>query len=219
MIKLEKSEIPTVLKDNADKWLSELQSAIALGDKKAMEYRTSRYNHPKIKEAVVQETNGKCAYCEADVVATSHGDIEHIFPKSLDRTKTFEWSNLGFACEKCNQNKSNKDPNSEKIIDPYQVDPRRYINFFHGFINGGGTLEGINTIRILDLQRAELTERRKHVVETIIKSINAIKNADSVELKQAIINDFEANELGPHLEFSAMRHDFWNAFKPKFDSA
>lgn len=214
MIRLHKSAIPATLNKNAAKWLLELQDAIAAGDKKAKAYCQSRYNQTDIKAAVIEETGGKCAYCEANVSATSHGDIEHIYPKSLDVTKTFEWENLGFACEKCNQNKSNKDPNLEKIIDPYSVDPEPYVVFYAGFINGNGTAEGVNTINIMDLKRAELAERRAEVIESLIKSVNAIKKANNNELKQALVADFEIHELGPKREFSAMRRDFWRAFKP-----
>jgi uncharacterized protein (TIGR02646 family) len=214
MIKLNKSKLPAVLEKNADKWLDELKIAIEGGDKKAISYKKSRYNHPDVKKAVVEETSGKCAYCEADVVATSHGDIEHVFPKSLDISKTFDWSNLGFACQKCNQNKSNFDPNSKKLIDPYTTNPQPYIIFYCSFINGNGTAAGLNTINILDLQRAELAERRKRVIEGLIKSVTAINNAHTRELKEALIDDFEANELGDKLEFSAMRRDFWRVYKP-----
>ncbi|OHV84664.1 HNH endonuclease [Rhizobium sp. LCM 4573] len=214
MIKLNKSASPAVLTNNAASWLTELQSAIASNDKNAIAYRKSRYNHADIKSAVIAETYGKCAYCEAKVLAVAHGDIEHIFPKSRDVSKTFDWSNLGFACQLCNQSKSDKDPHAEQIIDPYTVDPEPYISFFCAMINGNDTAEGLNTINHLDLKRADLAERRGSVIQSLIKSITAMKRARSPEEKAALIADFEANELGPHLEFSAMRRDFWRAFNP-----
>lgn len=39
-----------------------------------------------------------CCYCEQN----EHGDIEHIYPKSLFPDKTFVWKNYVWSCEKCN---------------------------------------------------------------------------------------------------------------------
>lgn len=215
MIKIEKAAPPAVLTHSSDKWLEELQLAIAEDNKKAIAYKRSRYNHADIKSTVIAETHGKCAYCEGKVLAVAHGDIEHIFPKSLDLKKTFEWQNLGFACQICNQNKSDRDPIQYNIIDPYAVDPEPYISFYGSMINGNDTAEGLNTINYLDLKRSDLVERRNSVLSNLIKSINAMKKARSKDEKDALIADFETNEIGQHLEFSAMRRDFWKAYRPE----
>jgi uncharacterized protein (TIGR02646 family) len=214
MIKLTKTKAPKVLLNNATLWLTELNDALLIDDKKQIAAKKSKYNHQQIKEAVIKETNGKCAYCEANIRAVSHGDIEHVFPKSLDISKTFEWDNLGFACQICNQHKSDKDPYLEKIIDPYTIDPKPYIRFFAAFINANGTSEGIKTISCLKLDRAPLFEQRQNVLKNLIRCIDLINTAKKTEDKIILIEDFECNELGPTLEFSAMRRDFWESFKP-----
>lgn len=218
MIKLIKSHEPKVLLDNATIWLEELNDAILINDKKQIAAKKSKYNHAQIKKAVIKETNGKCAYCEANVQAVSHGDIEHVFPKSLDISKTFEWENLGFACQICNQHKSDKDPYFEKIIDPYKTDPSPYIKFFAAFINSNGTSEGLKTISCLKLDRAPLFEQRQNLFKNLIRCIDVINTAKNIEDKIILIADFESNELGPTLEFSAMRRDFWESFKPRIES-
>lgn len=215
MIKLEKVDEPEVLQDNAARWLQELMEAIVADDKKLIKSRKSRYNHADIKTAVKLETHGKCAFCECDVTAVSYGDIEHSFPKSLDIKRTFEWSNLGYSCQICNQSKSTHDPNFERIIDPYNVDPEPFIVFYGAFINSNGTVEGRQTIHHLKLDRAEVLERRQNTIKSLIKSMELIRTARSPEETTILIEDFENNELCPDLEFTAMRRDFWKAYKPK----
>lgn len=213
MIKLTKLKTPKVLEENAGQWLLDLKDAIARGDKKLTNSRKGRYNHPEIKAAVRSETHGKCAFCECDVAAVSHGDIEHLFPKSLDVDKTYEWTNLGYACQICNQSKSDHDPNLQKIIDPYSIDPEPFIVFYGAFINSKGTAEGRKTIHHLKLERTAVFERRQAVIKSLIKSLELISTAKSTEERCLLVEDFESNEIGDHLEFAAMRRDFWKAYK------
>lgn len=213
MISLTKGAEPEILKQQGGHWLEELLAAIQLGDPSGILSKKRRYNHPDIKKALIQETNGKCAYCEASVVAVAHGDIEHIYPKSLEPRKTFAWDNLTFACQICNQNKSDKDPEATKIIDPYTVDPSRFIRFFAHFINSRGTEEGRFTISYLGLDRAALNERRLEVFRNLTKLVELIQTARSDDERRVLIADFEANELAPQKEFLALRRDFWRSVK------
>lgn len=70
----------------------------------------------EVKVDLLKMCNGKCAYCESEIVATSHGDIESFRPKSgargLDIQEyapmhywwlAYEWENLLIACQICNQ--------------------------------------------------------------------------------------------------------------------
>ena len=217
MIRLRKSSEPQILNANSERWLEKLEEAIAAGDEKRVKSRRGKYNHADIKAALRAETHGKCAFCECDVTAVAHGDIEHLFPKSLDVSKTFEWSNLGYACQLCNQSKSNHDPNFERIIDPYTTDPEPFIRFFGPFINSNGTTEGRQTIHHLKLERAGVFERRVSTLKSLIKSIELIQTAKTAEERAVLVGDFEANELGSELEFTAMRNDFWRAYRPPVD--
>ena len=142
MIRLKKGPKPEVLVERAELWTREYLEALASGDKKKIKAKRKRYNHSQIKEALISETKAKCAYCESSVTAVAHGDIEHITPKSLEPQLTFEWSNLTFSCQICNQNKSNK----EDVLDPYDADPAKHI-FFFGHIARGMSERGTLTIR------------------------------------------------------------------------
>lgn len=73
------------------------------------------YRHSSVRHALSQLFNGKCAYCEAPILATGHGDIELFRPKSgviaADGAHlplhywwlANEWSNLYLACTDCNR--------------------------------------------------------------------------------------------------------------------
>lgn len=235
MIQLFKNVEPEILRKNSAKWTTELlevASQVAEMEAKAplsedeklslkklkskLKTKTSRYNHVKIKAGVISETLGKCAYCEGDVRAVSHGDIEHVFPKSLDYSRAFEWGNLTFACQLCNQEKSNKDPNHTAIIDPYQCDPKNYIQFFASFARAPGSIEGLTSIANLGLNRDGLIESRNEVIGSLSKEIVAIMNARSAAEKSALIIQFKDDHIErPSATFKAMRRDFWEMYKDK----
>jgi uncharacterized protein (TIGR02646 family) len=56
-----------------------------------------------IKPALRAMFHGKCAYCESNVEATGHGDIENYRPKRIYPLLTYELSNLLYTCAICNQ--------------------------------------------------------------------------------------------------------------------
>lgn len=204
MIKLQKQEQPQRLKDNAGAWTKALMDKLAAGETPTTTELT-RYRHPEIKAVLVDETHGKCAYCESKLLHIHHGDVEHIYPKSLDRTKTFDWNNLTLACEICNQNKSDKDPNLEHILDPYLVDPEEHLIFLGGLIFSKGTVEGTSTRALLHLHRAELVEMRNRQVEYIMKIYAQVSdNSLPISVRRAIYQDLIASETGPDAPYSSM---------------
>lgn len=214
MIRLVKGAKPQILALHEAQWLENLKDAIAAGEKQKIKAAKSKYNHQDIKNSVKAETHGKCAYCEGNIIDVAYGDIEHVFPKSIDIEKTFDWDNLTFACEVCNTNKSDRDPNLDYIIDPYKVEPSDFITFIGAIINGNGTEEGTLTIRHLKLDRPGLAESRLEVLKGLIKSLDNIRRARSAMEKNVLIEDFEENDLSPEREFLAMRQTFWEKFKP-----
>ncbi len=204
MIKLTKLKEPTRLSANAAAWTKILLEKIAAGDKPT-DAEKSHYRHPEIKEVLVNETYGKCAYCESKLQHIHHGDVEHMYPKSLDPTKTFEWANLTLACEVCNQNKSNKDPLMNHIIDPYAIDPEDHLMFLGGLIFSKGTVAGTSTRILLELHRAELLEMRNRQVENIMKIYAQIQDGTlPLVVRKALYADFIKNETGPNAQYSAM---------------
>lgn len=81
-----------------------------------MEFDTSIYGHPDIKNQLKLEQYDKCCFCENKFSASSFGDVEHFRPKAAvkmpDETKyqypgyywlAYDWNNLFFSCERCNR--------------------------------------------------------------------------------------------------------------------
>lgn len=204
MIKLEKRPIPKRLEDNAAAW-----TKVVVDKKNANLVPTStelgRYRHPEIKDVLVEETAGKCAYCESKLQHIHHGDVEHIYPKSLDPSKTFEWQNLTLACEICNQNKSNKDPLLEHIIDPYQTDPEEHLFFAGALVFARGTPKGTSTRILLELHRAELVEMRTGQLEKVMAIYTQILDVTlPLPVRKALYQDLIQREAGRNAPYTAM---------------
>ncbi|GAW33659.1 HNH endonuclease [Roseovarius sp. A-2] len=169
MIKLTKSDKPAVLENNAQNWTEELLAALADQNDERVKTLMRRYNHHEVKTALKAETKEKCAYCEARVTDVAHGDIEHVTPKSIEIERTYDWNNLTFACQICNQNKSNK----ENIIDPYESNPEDHL-FFAGAFAKGKTLAGTRSVLELKLNRTALVESRNREIERYADQIEKI---------------------------------------------
>lgn len=206
MIKLSKLKKPNVLDVNADTWTKILVDKINSGVKPTDSEKT-KYRHPDVKVALIEETHGKCAYCESKLLHIHHGDVEHIYPKSLDPAKTFDWFNLTLACEVCNQLKSDSDPNMAFIIDPYNIEPAEHLNFVGAFMHAITADYGQSTKAILKLNRAELCERRREKLEKTLSIFENILNKKlPLPTRKAIYEDLLENEGVSTSEYSAMNN-------------
>jgi len=215
MIKLSEQAAPQVLLDNAAAWTATILAKIDSGVKPTTTEST-RYRHRDIKAALENETKGKCAYCESKLKHIHHGDVEHIYPKSLDPKKQFEWHNLTLACEICNQNKSNRDPNLENIIDPYIKDPEAHICFVGPMAFSLGTPDGVSSIHLLDLNRTALVEMRSETIRRIMAIFDMLFREDiPLPARRAILDDLEQNEAGESAQFSAVIKSTISQMKPK----
>lgn len=198
MIKLTKGPKPEVLERNRENWTRELLAAIQARDIEETRRLTKRYNNPAIKHALKAETFDKCAYCEAKVTDVAHGDIEHVTPKSLSPERTYEWENLTFACEICNQNKSNK----EGIIDPYADEPDNHLFFAGAFVKGRSE-EGALSVLELKLNRMALIESRNREIQRYADLLEKIFLSRDARLKELILDSIEDELESRRPEFIA----------------
>lgn len=204
MIKLVKIAEPTILTKNSARWTKVFLAKLKANKPLTLSEKT-RYRHPAVKKALIAETYGKCAYCEAKILHIHHGDVEHIHPKSSNPSDIFSWLNLTLACEMCNQNKSDKDPTLQYIIDPYNIDPEDHLVFVGAFIFHKGTTLGISTKHILELHRADLFERRTQQLEGIMSIYSQIFRQDlPMVARKAIYKDLVQKETAPSAQFAAM---------------
>jgi uncharacterized protein (TIGR02646 family) len=200
MIKLTKLPVPAVLQANAQRWTQEILDKHARGEKPTKTDR-SKYNHTEVKSSLVNETNGKCAYCESYIRHIAYGDIEHITPKSAKLELWFAWDNLTLACDVCNTNKGEH----ENLVDPYdQNDPQNRLLFIGAAVwpMPGDEVADL-TIRILDLNRDELFDRRLERIERLMSMLDTVAKTKDPALRQMLKADFQA-ELEENKEYAAM---------------
>jgi HNH endonuclease len=202
MIKITKLEIPEVLLDHAAEWTKVLLDKIASGVKPS-DSEKSKYRHPEIKKVLINETRGKCAYCESKLLHVAYGDIEHIIPKSTKVEVSFEWANLTLACDICNTNKRDLFSNGVGFIDPYVNDPAGHFNFIGPLIFAKtGDFNARLTEETLKLNRVELIERRTERIRYLRNQAEVIKSAPD-ELK-LVLMEILNEEIQADKEYSAI---------------
>ena len=207
MIPLKKLEEPGSLQRNRARWTKELLEAIKAGDKKLINSRKKKYNQQDVKDQLKRETKGKCAYCESRITVVAHGDIEHVTPKSVEPDRTFEWGNLTFACQICNQNKKDKDD----MFDPY-VHSVNELAFFASPILSGRSERAKKTVIQLKLNRAELIEDRTEHIKDFSRALEAIDREEN-ELRDLLISQMERELDIGDVEYILMKRTLLEAYK------
>jgi len=205
MIRLAKSPEPEILANNSIGWRDALLAVINFGGTPT-KVQKNRYNHPDIKTQLVNETHGKCAYCEGKIRHIDDADIEHIVPKSSHPELSFDWENLSLACTVCNRNKGDhfeSPPHPQSLINPYQDDPSDHFVFQRDFLTPApGSERGVFTEDKIDLNRAELRERRGEKIQALHEFISAYVNADDNH-KPTVARQITRHCLGDDREYSA----------------
>jgi uncharacterized protein (TIGR02646 family) len=81
------------------------------------EFEQKVYGHSKVKRKLIKDQNGKCGFCESNILSISSGDVEHFRPKGgyhqnnkkRELSKpgyywlAYEWNNFILSCERCNR--------------------------------------------------------------------------------------------------------------------
>lgn len=97
---------------------------VSLKEKGKHNFSTSYYASDKIKTVLSEIYNNKCAFCENDTTAGASLQVEHYRPKAKVTEDEdhpgyywlgYVWSNLLYACSKCNRSKSNFFPIKSSI--------------------------------------------------------------------------------------------------------
>lgn len=205
MIRLYKNDMPEVLTKNYKLWTDDLLQEVEINGERIKSFE-ARYRHKTIKEAVKKETCGKCAYCESAVSAASFGDIEHIIPKSKVREKTFEWENLTFSCQKCNNKKLDYHSEEYPLINPYVQEPSNHIQYLGPVLFPKDCI-GKLTVDKIELNRVELLENRKRRLEKL-KNLKKIHDrAMDESLKKQLAKEMQSY-TEPCEEYSFMFSEY-----------
>jgi len=219
VIRLTKGAIPAILHTNFAAWTQTLRDRMAAGQPPT-ETEKTRYRHTDIKDALIQETFGKCAYCESKIRHVTYGDVEHIVPKSILLEKTFEWTNLTLACDVCNTNKGAHFGNHEDLIDPYVVEPSVHLDFPGAMVlPRPGSVAGFATEATIKLNRLELLERRAERLSSLSRQLHLLVVVQDANTRAVLRRDLEANETTPEKEYAAMARAYLTEQLRRLDAA
>lgn len=164
----------------------------------------SNYKLPINKNALRIANNDKCMYCESKISHIDFAHVEHIKPKSVDKFPelTYEWTNLGYSCPKCNNFKSEKYEDDTPFIDPYSEDPENHlISYGTMIMPKNGCERGEITIREIGINRNELIEKRYEKINEISSAIKACFRTKNESLRNAALEELKM-EAEANKEFS-----------------
>ncbi|MBI3467364.1 MAG: hypothetical protein HY000_30510 [Planctomycetes bacterium] len=183
---------PAILRDRGRDATQAIIAAY-VGGTRIFAFDSAIYGAKSVKKALRKAQHDKCAFCESRVTHVAYGDVEHFRPKGGYRQSpeddlvqpgyywlAYEWSNLFFACQLCNQRfKRNHFPlldtakratshvmdvsvESPVFLDPSAEDPAEHIAFREEYAYAlDGSARGEATIAALGLNREELVEVRR----------------------------------------------------------
>ncbi len=112
----------------------------------------------------------RCVFCLVRERMYPNGQdafsVEHLFPRSTHLHLTCVYTNLVYACLKCNSNKSDQGP----VIDPCQSAYGNHLVVARNGTIQGTTQDGRRLIRLLRLDRDELSEFRGRAMRLVRKA-------------------------------------------------
>jgi HNH endonuclease len=164
MIRLTKGPAPDILVRRGEAWSTEYLRRLEAGG--VRRDLPAYHRHAAVKTALRVESRDKCMYCESLVSHAQYGDIDHYVPVSVRPDLVVSWVNLGFSCERCNNNKGDYWDARLPLVNPYAEDPSDFLMFAGPIaVQKPGSLRGRVTIERIGLNRDELIARRKERLE------------------------------------------------------
>jgi uncharacterized protein (TIGR02646 family) len=157
---------PTALVRNQKAWTKRCQS------RSGADWATRKAKLTLIGP-LLEMTWGKCAYCESQLGVQVFAQIEHYVSRHVAPHRAFEWSNLFPVCEICNNSKRHTDhsgallkPDNEDPEDFFWIGPEGEITPRPG-LTPESAARAAETIRLCDLNRADLQEARQDVANAL----------------------------------------------------
>ncbi len=167
------------------------------------------YKFHENKKSLKEASFDKCMYCESKISHNSYGDVEHIKPKSKYPQLEFTWSNLGFACSVCNNNKNNQYDADNPILSPYEEDPEQHL-FACGNMIYHHSEKGELTCQTIQLNRAQLVEKRLERINSIKNSYDKFNRTNNARVKRIALEALK-KEGNPDKEYSACVQSFFKS--------
>lgn len=178
MIKINRTEAPTNL-------------TAKLAREKTAEFQITKqsvWNYPWLKNALMEMSHGKCAYCECDLTSESnYMEVEHYRDKKDFPDKVLEWENLLPSCKRCNGTKGAHNVETEPIVNPAIDTPSTHLMLVGYRMKGKDDL-GKATVECLKLNsdKRKMEEKRFSIGEKIDDCLNDIQSFLSSNVPHAI---------------------------------
>ncbi|MBP5683046.1 MAG: HNH endonuclease [Bacteroidales bacterium] len=201
MIKINLIDPPYELTDEVKKQLTE----------KFKQDDSPVWKKPYIEKALLEMTNGKCAYSEQLLnTKSSYMEIDHFKPKSKYKDSVVEWGNLLPSCKKCNTTKGEHDVVAEPIVNPLTDNPKDYL-YVKSFKYYPRNEKGKITKEVLAINDREhfITPRSNMgfmVADDLENLFELLKTASSERKQRNNISKIKSllESCGPKYEYSAV---------------
>lgn len=203
MIKLERNFHPLCLDPERSRQLTD--------DFKAT--KSSVWNFDELKNALLDTSHGKCAYCECNLRKESkYMEVEHFRDKDSHPDDVVKWSNLLPSCKRCNGSKGSHDVDKEPIVNPYEVDPRDHFTFKLYRLRPKTPI-GQESIGVLDLNnsnravqvRFEIGEKIQESLASILDILSKYKINSATRTKNRLLGSLKGllKECQPFSDYAA----------------
>lgn len=177
MIKLNRTPKPVELTADLQKALTE-------------EFKStgkSVWNKEFIKKGLLEYSNNKCCYCEANINEESkYLEVEHYHHKDEYKDEVLDWENLLPSCKKCNGTKNSHDTKKEPIINPTIVEPKSHLKYWRYRIKGIDEI-GKLTVSVLKLNDQDRLVKKRfeigNAIQDKLEQLNEITE-DYIDGKQ-----------------------------------
>jgi uncharacterized protein (TIGR02646 family) len=147
--------------------------------------------HGDLHQNLRQEQNGLCCYCELEV-EDDHGHIEHMEPRSHNRARTYDYSNLAVSCngghtEHCGHYKDNRSGYSwdvGRFLPPHDSATKELLTYVpDGSVQATASDPGRASYLIgyLGLDCPRLTDRRREHARSLIDTLGDQPPQDLVD--------------------------------------
>ena len=134
------------------------------------------YKCGDVVEKLEEDFHGKCYLCETDQFSVN---VEHFTPHEGNKSLKFNWNNLFFGCEHCNNLKGNT-----IILDPTdpEVDVEAKLHYSSAFFPE-------HEVSITPRDTDDVTLRTADLLDKIYNGTTTIKTMGAAKLKQYLIRE------------------------------
>ncbi|MFC2110682.1 HNH endonuclease [Bacteroidota bacterium] len=175
---LERLPEPQILTDRKEIWRDNF---VASGKKRP---DSNKYGHTTIRTQLNSISYHKCFYCESKLKG-KRKEIDHHIEVSVDKTLSFEWSNLYLSCDNCNGKITHSTISIQDALDPCRntdLEIKEHITFDDEFIQPKNNSElGLSTIKKYRLDTELLDNRRLKQLKIFLKVLVTIRDQQRIE--------------------------------------